>query len=117
MQAIRAWMMAHPDQADALMNSNESYIFFVEKPVGDPTMGAAGAERVPLTPQASIAVDRSIHPLGVPVWIDAVARPFCDEPLAAAVRAQDTGGAIRGPVRADIYWGFGPETAASTAGG
>jgi membrane-bound lytic murein transglycosylase A len=112
MQAIRAWLVAHPDEADALMDTNESYIFFVEKPVGDPTVGAEGAERVPLTPEASIAVDRSVHPFGVPIWIDA-ANP---QPLQRLFVAQDTGGAIRGSVRADIYWGFG-ETAASTAGG
>jgi len=114
MQAIRAWLMAHPDQADALMNENESFVFFIEKPVINASLGAEGAGRSALEPTASIAVDRSIHPLGVPVWIDTVAPAlFADElkPMHRLFIAQDTGGAIKGPVRADIYWGFGPEAA------
>ena len=114
MQAIRAWMMAHPDQMDALMDMNESFVFFIEKPVVDNTAGANGANHTALTPTASIAVDRSIHPLGVPMWIDATAPvPNVDAnaPMRRLFIAQDTGGAIKGPVRADVYWGFGPEAA------
>lgn len=114
MQAIRNWMMTHPEQADALMDMNQSFVFFIEKPVVDSTAGADGADHTALTPTASIAVDRSIHPLGLPMWIDTEAPvPNADAmtPLHRLFVAQDTGGAIKGPVRADVYWGFGPEAA------
>jgi membrane-bound lytic murein transglycosylase A len=114
MQAIRAWLLAHPDEADALMHMNESYVFFVEKPLDNPNYGANGSAGTALEPTASIAVDRSIHPLGVPVWIETTAPVLGEDVVAPMHRlfiAQDTGGAIKGPVRADIYWGFGPEAA------
>jgi membrane-bound lytic murein transglycosylase A len=114
MQAIRAWLLAHPDQADALMQMNESYVFFIEKPLANPNYGAEGSGRSALEPTASIAVDRSIHPLGVPVWIETTAPVLQSDqpaPMHRLFIAQDTGGAIKGPVRADIYWGFGPEAA------
>ena len=112
MQAIRAWLLTHPDQADAVMNMDESYVFFIETPLGSSNFGADGTGGSALEPTASIAVDRSIHPLGVPVWIDTVAPVLGANdvaPLHKLFIAQDTGGAIKGPVRADIYWGFGPE--------
>ena len=117
--SIRAWLEAHPDEAEAVLDANESYVFFSEQPIGDPALGALGAEGVPLTPGASLAVDRSVHALGVPVWLessapDADARQP-DRPFNALLVMQDTGGAIRGVVRGDVYWGYGAE-AESIAG-
>jgi len=119
MQAIRAWLVAHPDEAHALMNENASYVFFKELEVSDPNQGAPGSAGVPLTAEASLAVDTRFHGLGAPMWIDARA-PSQDaaQPDAAFNRlviAQDTGGAIRGPVRGDVYWGAG-KAAESIAG-
>jgi membrane-bound lytic murein transglycosylase A len=112
MQAIAAWLRANPGTADWMMDSDASYVFFRELPVGDPTLGSPGSEGVPLTPVASLAVDTSVHPLGVPVFI-ATSAPDADPRKPARVFnrlfvAQDTGGAIKGIARADIFWGFGP---------
>jgi membrane-bound lytic murein transglycosylase A len=116
MQAIRAWLVAHPDEMQSVLDTDESYVFFAEKPVGDVTLGAEGAEGVALTPEASIAVDRTIHALGVPVWVEATAPdPDATKPDVSFQRLfvmQDTGGAITGAVRGDVYWGYGPEAAA-----
>jgi membrane-bound lytic murein transglycosylase A len=111
LQSIRAWMAAHPQDAQELMNANASYVFFTEKPIGDPALGADGTQGVPLTPEASLAVDTGIHALGVPVWLETSA-PDADASLPARVFdrllvMQDTGGAIRGAVRGDVYWGYG----------
>jgi len=110
-QSIRDWLVSHPEQAQEVMNTNASYVFFTEKPVGDPNLGAVGAEGVPLTPEASVAVDRSIHALGVPMWLESTA-PTTDSEIPersfdALLVAQDTGGAIHGVVRGDVYWGYG----------
>jgi membrane-bound lytic murein transglycosylase A len=110
-QSIRAWLIAHPEEAREVMNSNAAYIFFTEQPVGDPALGAIGAQGVSLTPQASLAVDQSVHPLGVPIWLEGSApdpdpaNP--DRPFDSLLIAQDTGGAIKGVVRGDLYWGYG----------
>ena len=119
LQSIRAWLLAHPEQAAELMDINASYVFFSEQPIGDPALGANGAQGVPLTSAASLAVDRGVHALGVPVWLEATApdadpaKP--DRAFDALLVMQDTGGAIRGVVRGDVYWGRG-EAAASVAG-
>jgi membrane-bound lytic murein transglycosylase A len=105
LQSIRAWLKAHPDRADAVMAENPSYVFFREL-TGD---GPIGSEGVVLTPGRSLAVDSSFVPLGVPVFVDA------GEGLRRLMVAQDTGGAIRGPVRGDVFWGAGAE-AESRAG-
>jgi len=116
LQSIRAWLTSHPDQAQEVMDANESYIFFSEQPVGEPGVGAEGAEGVALTPGASVAVDLSVHALGVPVWLEGTAPdPDAEKPDQIFNRlliAQDTGGAIRGPLRGDIYWGIGAEAGA-----
>jgi len=109
LQTIRAWLYAHPGQAQELMDHDASYVFFGEQPIGDASTGAPGAEGVPLTPEASLAVDVSIHALGVPVFLEATAP---DEAGSAHVFnrllvMQDTGGAIKGAVRGDVYWGYG----------
>jgi len=111
MQSIRAWLAANPAKAHTLMNENASFVFFKEQPIADPRLGAEGAQGVSLTPEASLAVDLRFHGLGAPMWIDANA-PSADEkapdaPFQRLVIAQDTGGAIRGPVRGDVYWGAG----------
>lgn len=111
MQGIRAWLEGNPEQADALMNENASYVFFREVPIGDPTKGANGAQGVPLTAEASLAVDLKFHALGVPMWVDASAPSDVtgadDARYQRLFIAQDTGGAIRGPIRGDVYWGAG----------
>lgn len=109
MQAIRDWLEGNPAQAPSMMARNASYVFFRELPDLATAPGPVGAQGVPLTPGRSIAVDRKFLPLGVPVWIDTTA-PFTegDGPLQRLVVAQDTGGAIKGPVRGDVFWGAGP---------
>jgi membrane-bound lytic murein transglycosylase A len=113
MQTIRAWLKANPSAAQRVMETDQSFVFFSESPVGDAALGADGAEGVALTPMASIAVDLRMHALGTPVFID-TATPD-GHALRRLFVAQDTGGAIRGPVRADIYFGFG-DKAANLAG-
>jgi membrane-bound lytic murein transglycosylase A len=116
MQSIRAWLLAHPGQAQPLMNENPSFVFFAEQPIGDPSLGAAGAQGVPLIPEASLAVDLTVHALGVPVWLETTApdpdptKP--DRIFERLLVMQDTGGAIRGPVRGDVYWGYSPDAGA-----
>ncbi len=119
MQSIRAWLRDHPGQAAALMAGNPSYIFFrvVEgalKPL-DPQQGPVGAAGVPLTPGRSLAVDRRYIPLGLPVWLDTTDPLDPGQPLRRLVITQDTGSAIKGPVRGDLFWGFG--AAAATRAG
>ncbi len=112
MQSLRAWLEAHPGEAGAVMAKNRSYIFFRELD----GQGPLGAEGVALTSGRSLAVDREFIPLGVPVWLDAAdpARP--GRKLRRLLIAQDTGAAIKGPVRGDVFWGFGA-AAAERAGG
>lgn len=111
MQSIKTWLSAHPGVAQRMMDSDDSYVFFRELPIGNSQLGSPGTEGVPLTPEASIAVDPGVHALGVPMFVDTEEssdRP--DRPPTAFGRlfvAQDTGGAIKGCVRADIFWGFG----------
>lgn len=102
MQSIRAWIRAHPEEGKALMDQNPSYVFFRE--VGGD--GPLGSEGVVLTASRSLAVDRDFVPLGVPLWLDA------GDDLRRLVIAQDTGGAIRGPVRGDLFWGHGGDAEA-----
>ncbi len=104
MQTIRQWLQAHPDQATSVMGVNKSYVFFKVLDQDQP-LGASG---VGLTPERSIAVDPRFIPYGAPVWI-ATQHPLQpNQPVQRLFIAQDTGGAIRGPVRADIFWGYGP---------
>lgn len=106
MQGIKAWADEHPQRLQELLNTNPSLVFFRELPVAG--SGPPGALTVPLTPERSIAVDPRITPLGAPVWL-ATTYPLSDQPLRRLMLAQDTGGAIRGAVRADFYWGSGTE--------
>lgn len=104
MQNIKAWARDNPSQVTDLLNTNPSYIFFREAP-GDPE-SPPGALGVPLTPGRSVAVDRRYIPMGAPVFL-ATTWPNSDRPLYRLMMAQDTGGAIKGPVRADFFWGMG----------
>jgi membrane-bound lytic murein transglycosylase A len=109
MQGIQAWARSHPQELPELLNNNPSYVFFRElPPPARPDLGPPGAIGVPLTPMRSVAVDPRFIPLGAPLFL-ATTWPLSDEPLERMVFAQDTGGAIRGAVRADFFWGFGPE--------
>lgn len=105
LQTIRAWLLANPAKARAVMETDKSYIFFEQKALGDTTLGSTGSQGVNITPLGSIAVDQRIHALGAPFYVAADG----PDPVRAAMVAQDTGGAIRGPVRADMFFGFGPE--------
>ncbi len=108
MQAIRSWLDDNPDRAQDVMNKNASYIFFRILETSAPI----GAQGVELTPKRSLAVDRKWMPLGIPVWLET---DLVDEKTGAKsgfnrlMIAQDTGGAIRGPVRGDVFWGHGAE--------
>lgn len=104
MQGIQAWARANPGRLDELLNNNPSYVFFREMP--DSQDGPIGALGVPLSAERSIAVDPRSVPLGVPVFLSTT-RPNSTQPLNRLVLAQDTGGAIKGAVRADFFWGFG----------
>ena len=110
MQAIRDWLRANPDQAKEIMERNERYIFFrlIE---GE---GPVGAQGVALTAGRSLAVDPRHLPLGAPLWLDTT-WPASDRPLRRLVVAQDTGSAIKGVLRGDLFWGFG-EAALEQAG-
>jgi membrane-bound lytic murein transglycosylase A len=108
---IRAWLAAHPDRLNEVLDANPSVVFFQEQPLGDPTLGPRGAQGVPLTPGRSIAVDPAFIPLGAPVYLATQG----SEDLNRLVVAQDTGGAISGAPRADLFCGAG-EAAASLAG-
>ena len=106
MQGIKDWGRRNPERLPELLNANPSYVFFRELP--NHLSGPLGALGVPLTAERSIAIDPRGMPLGAPVWL-ATTRPNSSEPLNRLMLAQDTGGAIRGNVRADFFWGFGEE--------
>ncbi len=105
MQGIQLWGERNPDRIKALMRENPSYIFFRERPAGGEPEGAMG---IPLTARRSLAVDPRTIPLGAPVFL-ATEWPDGPEPLQRLMVAQDTGGAIKGAVRGDFYWGMGSE--------
>jgi len=109
MQGIKAWGARNPDKLPELLNSNASYVFFRELPV-DGT-GPPGALGVPVTPGRTLAVDPRVVPLGAPVFLS-TSWPNSTLPLNRLMVAQDTGGAIKGAVRADFFWGSGDDAAA-----
>lgn len=108
MQSIKAWIAANPQRRAELFAANPSYVFFRQLPSND--HGPLGALGVPLTGGYSVAVDPRYIPLGAPVYL-ATTWPLDGnpQPLTRLVHAQDTGGAIRGGVRADFFFGFGAE--------
>lgn len=108
LQSIRRWLEEHPDRAAEIMERNGSYVFFRELTELNGAEGPLGAQNVPLEPGRSLAVDRKFWPLGMPVWLQTTAPfPEGDRPLHRLLIAQDTGGAIRGPIRGDVFWGAG----------
>jgi membrane-bound lytic murein transglycosylase A len=111
MQKIREWMEQNPDGANELRRQNRAYVFFREVPLSDKDE-AVGAQGVPLTPGRSIAVDRSLHVYGTPFFIEGelpIQSEQSKTPFHRLMVAQDTGSAITGPARADIYYGAGAE--------
>ena len=109
MHGIKAWAKTHPQRLNELLNANPSMVFFRELPVEG--AGPPGAMGIALTPERSVAVDPRYLPLGAPIWL-ATTRPNSDQALNRLMLAQDTGGAIRGVVRADFYWGSGAQAGA-----
>lgn len=105
-QGIKAWIAAHPERRQELFNANPSFIFFREERLPDPSIGPKGALGVALTPARSVAIDPTLLPLGAPIWL-ATTEAGSDVPMQRLVMGQDTGGAIRGAVRADFFFGFG----------
>ncbi|MDG1707870.1 MAG: MltA domain-containing protein [Emcibacteraceae bacterium] len=112
LKAILDWMNENPDKSDELMWKNPSYVFFLERQ-GDKPVGSLG---VGLTPGRSLAVDREHIPLGMPLWLETYQEDDTDKEniqkqshLNRLVIAQDTGGAIKGKIRGDVYWGIGDE--------
>lgn len=105
MQTIRSWLAAHPERMNEILSRNPSYVFF-RVLEGDGPVGAAGAA---LTPERSLAVDPAFIPLGVPLWLETSDPLDSAQPLRRLVVAQDIGGAIKGPVRGDLFWGYGRE--------
>lgn len=106
MPAIRAWLRANPKEAVALMAENPRYVFYYRVEGGQD--GPIGSQGVALTPGRSLAVDTRYVPLGMPLWLDTV-EPVGGKPIRRLVMAQDTGGAIKGIVRGDYFWGHGEE--------
>jgi len=105
LQTIRAWLEANPDQADEIMNTNASYVFFRELE----SEGPIGGEGIALTAGRSLAIDRSLLAYGMPIWTD-IAPPIEGiGQIQKLMVTQDTGGAIRGPVRGDVFWGYGAQ--------
>ncbi len=119
MRAIRKWIAAHPGEGVELLAANPSYVFFSAQTAAQTgaqtgaqiAKGPTGAQGAPLTPGRSLAIDRRFVPYGVPLWLDTTWPNDLDQPLRRLVVAQDTGGAITGPVRGDLFWGYGPRAA------
>jgi membrane-bound lytic murein transglycosylase A len=111
MQNIKAWAAANPHKLREALNVNPSYVFFRELKELKEDEGPIGAQNVPLSGGYSLAVDRRFIPLGAPVYL-ATNVPLSEERLERLMMAQDTGGAIRGVVRGDFYWGSGPDAGA-----
>lgn len=117
MARIRAFMESDPDAGRALRRENRSFVFFKVLPMGD-DQGAMGAQGVPLTAGRSLAVDRKLHTYGTPIFVEAdlpLSGPGMAEPFRRLMIAQDTGSAIVGPARADLYFGAG-DAAGAVAG-
>lgn len=112
MQGIKNWATKNPAKLQELLNANPSYVFFRELPAG--LSGPLGALGVPLSAERSVAIDPRHVPLGAPVFLSTT-QPNTNKPLKKLMVAQDTGGAIKGGVRADFFWGAG-EAAGKQAG-
>ena len=104
---IKDWLRANPNRLNEVLAKNPSYIFFELR---DAEAGAPiGSLNVTLTPRRSMAVDRNVIPLGAPVWLQTTLPNEHASPFNQLMLAQDTGGAIKGHIRADVFWGRGDE--------
>ncbi len=108
MQGIKEWGRRNPGRLNELLHQNPSYVFFRERPAG--LFGPLGAFGVPLTAGRSLAIDPRVIPQGTPVFLSTT-WPNSSKQLHRLMMAQDAGGAIKGGVRADFFWGFGEEAA------
>ncbi|HEY0224624.1 MAG TPA: MltA domain-containing protein [Pseudolabrys sp.] len=111
MDKIREYMEANPEEGQALREKNRSFVFFSKTALA-PHDECLGAQGIPLTPGRSLAVDPASHVYGTPIWIDAkfpLNSDVSEDTFQHLMVAQDTGSAIRGPARADIYFGHGPD--------
>jgi membrane-bound lytic murein transglycosylase A len=118
MQFLREWIEANPKAGRELMWQNNSYIFFRDISVPDPSLGGLGAAQVNLTPHHSLAIDRHYWMFGTPFWLETATPPEAAggaAPFSNLMIGQDTGTAIRGLLRGDVYWGWG-EIAITNAG-
>jgi membrane-bound lytic murein transglycosylase A len=118
LQRLKSWLRAYGlqpgERARELMRRNRSYVFFRVEEGFDPEEGPIGGAGIPLAPLRSIAVDRAIWPYGTPFWIEATL-PWQGEaptPFRRLMIAHDTGSAILGPARADLFFGGGEEAGA-----
>ncbi|MDH3689156.1 MAG: MltA domain-containing protein [Gammaproteobacteria bacterium] len=103
---IRDWLRTNSDRSVELLSQNQSYVFFSLRE--ETQQGPIGSFQVPLSAERSIAVDPQTVPLGVPIWLDTSLPGDSKTPYRHLVFAQDTGGAIKGHIRADLFWGMGP---------
>ncbi|MDE2121000.1 MAG: MltA domain-containing protein [Betaproteobacteria bacterium] len=106
MQSIQAWAQMHPEQVQDMLDANPRVVFFRATPLDGPDRGPVGALGVPLTAMRSVAVDKSLLSLGMPLWMSTT---VAGRPLQRLVFAQDVGGAIRGALRADLFFGTGDD--------
>ena len=111
LERLMGWLRANPAEARRVMSANKSYVFFQKFEEGDAALGPVGGAGIALTPGRSIAIDRTIWPYGLPVFLSAHVDtlPTHEGTLARLMVAQDTGSAILGPARADYFWGSGAE--------
>ncbi len=112
MQTIRAWAQLHPERVQQMLDANPRVVFFHAAPLQQPQRGPLGALGVPLTALRSVAVDKKLLALGMPLWLST---RVAGQPLRRLVFAQDVGGAIQGPMRADLFFGTG-DAAGDAAG-
>lgn len=111
LETLRVWLKAHPVEARALMRENRSFVFFAEQAGLDDDLGAVAASGVQLTPGVSLAVDRTLHTFGAPIFLDAdlpIGPGGEMRPFRRLMLAEDTGSAIVGPARGDVFFGCGP---------
>lgn len=113
LDALKNWFKtASPQEAREVLNANPRTVFFKLQPIVDPQAGPSGGQSIALEPNGSMAVDTSYHAYGVPIFVAADAPRVAltvDKTIRRLMIAQDTGGAIRGPLRGDLFWGTGPE--------
>ncbi len=113
LDALKNWFKtASPQESREVLNANPRTVFFKLQPITDPNAGPTGGQSIALEPNGSLAVDTAYHAYGVPIFVAADAPRVAltvDKTLRRLLIAQDTGGAIKGPLRGDLFWGTGPE--------